>query len=87
MYLLAEGKLVNLAAGDGHPAEIMDISFALQALSMEYVLQNRGKLAHTAHPVPDRIDALVASLKLQTLGLAIDTLTPEQAEYLRSSNG
>ncbi len=87
VYLLADGKLVNLAAGDGHPAEIMDISFALQALSMEYILQNRGKLAHTAHPVPEKIDSLVASLKLQTLGLAIDQLTPEQAEYLRSSDG
>ena len=87
VYLLADGKLVNLAAGDGHPAEIMDISFALQALSMEYVLQNRGTLAHTAHPVPEEIDRLVATLKLQTLGLAIDRLSPEQAEYLRSANG
>ena len=87
VYLLAEGKLVNLAAGDGHPAEIMDISFALQALSMEYVVKHKGSLAVAVHPVPASIDTLVASLKLQTLGISIDTLTPEQAEYIKSSNG
>jgi len=87
VYLLADGKLVNLAAGDGHPAEIMDISFALQSLSMEYLVQNQGKLANTVHAVPDAIDQTVAALKLQTLGLSIDTLTEEQAAYIRSSNG
>ena len=87
VYLLAEGKLVNLAAGDGHPAEIMDISFALQALSMEFIVQNKGRLEIGVHPVPEAIDTAVAALKLQTLGLSIDSLTPEQAEYLRSANG
>jgi S-adenosylhomocysteine hydrolase len=86
VYLLAEGKLVNLAAGDGHPAEIMDISFALQALSMEYLVKNQGRLPIAVHPVPDFIDTAVASLKLQTLGLSIDTLTPEQEEYIKSAN-
>jgi adenosylhomocysteinase len=87
IYLLAEGKLVNLAAGDGHPAEIMDISFALQSLSMEYLVQNRGKLENAVHPVPDAIDSLVAALKLQTLGLSVDRLTEEQAAYIQSANG
>ena len=87
VYLLADGKLVNLAAGDGHPAEIMDISFALQALSMEHIVQHHAGLTPGVYPVPDSIDSAVAALKLQTLGLAIDTLTPEQAEYIRSANG
>jgi adenosylhomocysteinase len=87
VYLLAEGKLVNLAAGDGHPAEIMDISFALQSLSMEYIVQNKGRLAYTVHAVPDAIDQAVAALKLQTLGLSIDALTDEQAGYINSANG
>ncbi len=87
VYLLAEGKLVNLAAGDGHPAEIMDISFALQALSMEYLVKNKGRLENTVYAVPDEIDKAVAALKLQTLGYAIDQLTPEQAAYIGSANG
>ena len=87
VYLLAEGKLVNLAAGDGHPAEIMDISFALQALSMEYIVHNYAALEPAVYPVPDLIDAAVATLKLKTLGVAIDTLTPEQAKYIKSANG
>ena len=87
VYLLAEGKLVNLAAGDGHPAEIMDISFALQSLSMEYLVQHKGRLENTVHTVPDEIDKAVARLKLQTLGFAIDTLTDEQAQYISSANG
>ena len=87
VYLLAEGKLVNLAAGDGHPAEIMDISFALQALSMEYLVQHKGKLENTVYAVPDAIDQAVAALKLQTLGFAIDELTEEQAQYISSANG
>ena len=87
VYLLAEGKLVNLAAGDGHPAEIMDISFALQALSMDYIVQNKGKLENAVHPVPGAIDARVAVLKLQTLGLSMDQLSQEQAAYIQSANG
>ena len=78
---------MNLAAGDGHPAEIMDISFALQALSMEHIARNHAALTPGVYPVPDSIDRAVAALKLQTLGVSIDTLTPEQADYIRSANG
>ena len=87
VYLLAEGKLVNLAAGDGHPAEIMDISFALQALSMEHIVKNHENLKPGVYPVPDEIDTSVAALKLKTLGIAIDQLSPEQAAYIQSANG
>ena len=83
VYLLGEGRLVNLAAGDGHPAEIMDLTFALQALSLEYVLNNPG-LANTVHSVPKEIDERVAKIKLQALNVSIDTLTAEQQEYLSS---
>lgn len=83
VYLLGEGRLVNLAAGDGHPAEIMDLTFALQALSLVYVLQHPG-LEHTVHSVPKDIDEKVAELKLQALNVSIDTLTAEQQEYLNS---
>ncbi|WP_227767008.1 adenosylhomocysteinase [Zhaonella formicivorans] len=82
LYLLAEGRLVNLAAGDGHPAEIMDMTFALQALSLQYVDQNYGKLEAKLYPVSEEIDKRVANLKLQSLGVSIDRLTPEQAKYL-----
>ena len=80
--LLAEGRLVNLAAGNGHPAEIMDMSFALQAKGLEYLANNRGNLPHRLLSVPREIDAEVARLKLQSLGTSIDVLTPEQVEYL-----
>ena len=83
VYLLGEGRLVNLAAGDGHPAEIMDLTFALQALSLEYVLNNPG-LANTVHSVPKEIDERVAKIKLQALNVSIDALTAEQQEYLSS---
>ena len=83
VYLLGEGRLVNLAAGDGHPAEIMDLTFALQALSLEYVLNNPG-LANTVHSVPKEIDERVARIKLQALNINIDTLTAEQQAYLNS---
>lgn len=81
--LLAEGRLVNLAAGDGHPAEIMDMSFALQALSAKYINDNAGKLQSKVYDVPDEIDRKVARMKLGALGISIDTLTEEQVEYLR----
>ncbi len=87
VYLLAEGKLVNLAAGDGHPAEIMDISFALQALCMEYIAKHHSELTPGVYPVPEDIDQAVAALKLKTLGVEIDQLTPEQAAYIHSENG
>lgn len=87
LYLLAEGRLVNLAAGDGHPAEIMDLSFALQALSARYVLEEGAKLERRVYQVPVAVDNRVAALKLQALGIEIDRLTPEQEAYLRSWGG
>jgi adenosylhomocysteinase len=84
LYLLAEGRLVNLAAGDGHPAEVMDTSFSLQVLSLVYVIQNRDKLGNHVYNVPREIDERVALLKLQSLGVEIDSLTDEQKEYLDS---
>ncbi|GFN22376.1 adenosylhomocysteinase [Thermanaeromonas sp. C210] len=84
LYLLAEGRLVNIAAADGHPAEIMDLTFALQALSLDYVLKNKGQLPPKVISVPWEIDREVASLRLRSLGVKIDTLTPEQEKYLAS---
>lgn len=82
--LLAEGRLVNLAAGDGHPAEIMDMSFALQALSAEYVLKNYSNLGKKVLDVPEEIDRRVALMKLKSWGVTIDELTEEQKKYLDS---
>ena len=82
VFLIAEGRLVNIAAGDGHPAEIMDMSFAIQALSAKYLAEHRGQLAPGVVPVPAEIDTAVALKKLETLGLRIDTLTEEQKAYL-----
>lgn len=84
LHLLAEGRLVNLAAGDGHPAEVMDLSFSLQALSLIHVIQNRDKLENKVYNVPDEIDKRVAYLKLQADGVEIDKLTEEQEIYLAS---
>ncbi|MGS0764372.1 adenosylhomocysteinase [Syntrophomonas curvata] len=84
LYLLAEGRLVNLAAGDGHPAEVMDLSFSLQALSLLYVIQNRECLGNHVYNVPAEIDQRVARLKLQADGVQIDELTGEQEAYLAS---
>lgn len=86
LHLIAEGRLVNLAAGDGHPAEIMDMSFAIQALSARYIAQNRGKLAPGLYPVPKAIDREVANRRLRAWGVQIDTLTPAQEAYLHSWN-
>ena len=83
VYLLGEGRLVNLAAGDGHPAEIMDLTFALQALSLEYVV-NHPELENAVHSVPKEIDQRVAQIKLQALNITINQLTAEQQEYLNS---
>ena len=80
--LLADGRLVNLAAGNGHPAEIMDMSFALQARSLEWLLKNKGKLENKVYPVPREIDLAVAEFKVSSLGYAVDSLTDEQREYL-----
>lgn len=84
LYLLGEGRLINLAAAEGHPAAVMDMSFANQALSVEYIVQHKGTLPREVFAVPAEIDAQVAQLKLQALGVAIDTLTDEQAKYLDS---
>ena len=80
--VLAEGKLVNLAAGNGHPAEIMDTSFAIQTLSLLYLITNTDKLEPKLHSVPKFIDDTVANLKLKAMGVTIDRLTPAQSEYL-----
>ena len=84
LYLLAKGRLVNLVAGQGHATEIMDLSFSLQALSVKYLLENKGKLENKVYNVPKEIDETVARLKLKALGVEIDELTKEQLEYLRS---
>jgi adenosylhomocysteinase len=75
---------VNLAAAEGHPAAVMDMSFANQALSAEYAVQNAARLERKVYPVPEAIDAEIARLKLATMGIEIDTLTEEQAKYLAS---
>ncbi|GAA0364557.1 adenosylhomocysteinase [Bacillus horti] len=84
IYLLAEGRLVNLAAGDGHPAEIMDMTFALQALALENVNQKYEELGSKVIHVPYELDQQVAAYKLEALGFTIDSLTPEQQKYLES---
>lgn len=84
LALLAEGRLVNLAAAEGHPASVMDMSFANQALGVEYLLKNAGILENKVHPIPREIDKEIARLKLASMGIEIDTLTPEQERYLRS---
>lgn len=84
VYLLAEGRLVNLAAGDGHPAEVMDMTFALQALSLRHVVENRAELQPKVYRVPERLDRYVARLRLKTWGIEIDELTEEQRSYLAS---
>jgi adenosylhomocysteinase len=84
LYLIADGRLVNLAAAEGHPALVMDMSFANQALSLEYAVQNAAELERRVYPVPDEIDREIARLKLATMGLEIDQLTEEQERYLAS---
>ena len=85
IYLLAEGRLINLAAAEGHPASVMDMSFATQALQSEYVVKKRGKLSVAVHDVPIEIEQQVSKLKLKSMFIDIDKLTPEQIEYLASS--
>jgi adenosylhomocysteinase len=84
IYLLGEGRLINLAAAEGHPAAVMDMSFANQALSVEYIVKNGKKLEPKVYSVPSEIDRSVARLKLDSLGISIDKLTPEQEHYLAS---
>jgi adenosylhomocysteinase len=82
--LLAEGRLINLAAAEGHPSAVMDMSFANQALCAEYIVQHAAELKKTVYPVPEEIDKKIAALKLNAMGIQIDALTPEQARYLAS---
>jgi adenosylhomocysteinase len=84
VVVLGEGRLINLAAAEGHPASVMDMSFANQALSVEYLVKNKGTLAPGVHLLPKEVDQEIASLKLKALGVAIDTLTAEQLEYITS---
>ena len=85
IYLLAEGRLINLAAAEGHPASVMDMSFATQALQSEYVVKKRGKLSVAVHDVPIEIEQQVSKLKLKSMSIDIDKLTPEQIAYLATS--
>jgi adenosylhomocysteinase len=84
IYLLGEGRLINLAAAEGHPASVMDMSFANQSLSLEYLVKNQGKIKAQVFPVPDEIDKEIARLKLKSMGINIDTLSKEQVKYLAS---
>jgi len=84
LFLLAEGRLVNLAVAEGHPASVMDMSFANQALAAEFVVGNHDDLEHRVYNVPKHLDDEVARLKLAAMGVQIDSLTPEQEKYLAS---
>lgn len=85
IFLLGEGRLINLAAAEGHPASVMDMSFATQALQVEYVIKNQSKLSVAVHDVPLEIEEKVSTVKLRSMSIAIDKLTPEQIAYLASS--
>jgi adenosylhomocysteinase len=82
--VLGEGRLINLAAAEGHPSSVMDMSFANQALCIEYMVKNKATLAKTVHPVPEKIDQQIAKEKLAAMGTKIDKLTPQQKKYLAS---
>ena len=82
IYLLAEGRLVNLAAGDGHPTEIMDLSFAMQALAVLHILEHHQEMENKVFNFPEEVSTKVATLKLSAMGLTIDALTAEQKKYL-----
>jgi adenosylhomocysteinase len=84
VIVLGEGRLINLAAAEGHPASVMDMSFANQALSAEYLVKNKGQLTGGVHVLPAEVDQEIARLKLNSLGISIDTLTPEMVEYMSS---
>ena len=84
LYVLAEGRLVNLAAAEGHPSAVMDMSFANQSLATEFLAKNYGKLQKQVYPVPEEIDKEIARLKLAAMQVDIDSLTPEQEKYLAS---
>lgn len=82
--LLGEGRLVNLACGDGHPVEVMDLSFAMQFLAMKYLLEHKGELQNNLYVLPEELNTEIAALKLEAIGAGIDTLTPEQYAYLHA---
>lgn len=82
--LLGEGRLVNLACGDGHPVEVMDLSFAMQFLAMKYLLEHKGELLNNLYVLPEELNTEIAALKLEAMGAGIDTLTPEQYAYLHA---
>jgi adenosylhomocysteinase len=84
IYLLGEGRLINLAAAEGHPATVMDMSFANQSLACEYLVKNVGQLQKQVYPVPEAIDRQIAKLKLESMGVQVDKLTPDQEQYLAS---
>ena len=84
VIVLGEGRLVNLAAAEGHPSAVMDMSFANQALACEYLVKNKGKLAPGIHSIPETLDKDIARLKLKAMGLELDSLTPEQQIYINS---
>ncbi len=84
IFVLGEGRLINLTAAEGHPAMVMDMSFANQALASEYVVKNFRKLKRQVYVVPEKIDEKIAALKLKSMGVRIDRLTPEQRVYLSS---
>lgn len=84
VHVLAEGRLINLAAAEGHPPSVMDMSFANQALSAEYVVKNHKSFENKVYSVPEKIDSAIAAMKLRTMGVSIDVLTPEQKKYLAS---
>jgi len=84
LYLLGEGRLINLAAAEGHPASVMDMSFANQALASEYLVKNASSLKHEVYSVPENIDRHIAKLKLDSMGIQVDKLTPDQEQYLAS---
>ena len=84
VYVFAQGRLVNLVAAEGHPASVMDMSFANQALGIEYLVKNKGKLENKLYTLPHEVDVKIAELKLKSMGIEIDTLTPEQEKYLNS---
>lgn len=84
VHVLGQGRLVNLACAEGHPASVMDMSFANQALSVEYLVKNKGKLSRGLHVLPEEVDQEIATLKLKSMGIAIDKLTPQMVEYMNT---
>jgi adenosylhomocysteinase len=84
LYLLGDGRLINLTAAEGHPAGVMDMSFANQALSAEYMVKNAANMAPQVYGVPELLDREIARLKLDSMGVKVDKLTPEQEHYLAS---